>query len=47
MNRPINHPTIVSGSLANPFQYVARESDPETGPHYYGPRYYDPRLAGF
>ena len=30
-----------SGSLTNPFQYTARESDPETGLYYYRARYYD------
>ena len=37
--------TASSGSLTNPFQYTARESDPETGLYYYRARYYDP-LAG-
>ena len=31
-----------SGSLTNPFQYTARESDLETGLYYYRARYYDP-----
>src|SRR5712691_4632004 len=30
-----------SGSLVNPFQYTARESDTETGLYYYRARYYD------
>jgi RHS repeat-associated protein len=30
-----------SGSLVNPFQYTARESDSETGLYYYRARYYD------
>lgn len=34
--------TASSGSLTNPFQYTARESDPETGLYYYRARYYDP-----
>jgi len=34
--------TSSSGSLTNPFQYTARESDPETGLYYYRARYYDP-----
>jgi RHS repeat-associated protein len=42
MNRPINNPTIVSGSLTNSFQYTARENDTETGLYYYRARYYDP-----
>jgi RHS repeat-associated protein len=34
--------TASSGSLVNPFQYTARESDSETGLYYYRARYYDP-----
>ena len=30
-----------TGSLTNPFQYTARESDTETGLYYYRARYYD------
>jgi len=37
--------TASSGSLTNPFQYTAREFDPETGLYYYRARYYDP-IAG-
>ena len=33
--------TASSGSITNPFQYTARESDPETGLYYYRARYYD------
>jgi len=33
--------TAASGSLTNPFQYTARESDAETGLYYYRARYYD------
>src|SRR5712692_10571102 len=33
--------TASSGSLVNPFQYTARESDSETGLYYYRARYYD------
>jgi uncharacterized protein RhaS with RHS repeats len=33
--------TASSGSLTNPFQYTAREFDPETSLYYYRARYYD------
>ncbi len=36
-----------SGSLVNPFQYTARESDSETGLYYYRARYYDPQTGRF
>ncbi|MFZ0413467.1 MAG: RHS repeat-associated core domain-containing protein [Candidatus Acidiferrales bacterium] len=39
--------TASSGSLTNPFQYTARESDPETGLYYYRARYYDPSTGRF
>jgi RHS repeat-associated protein len=39
--------TASSGSLVNPFQYTARESDTETGLYYYRARYYDPSTGRF
>ncbi len=39
--------TTSSGSLTNPFQYTARESDSETGLYYYRARYYDPPAGRF
>jgi RHS repeat-associated protein len=39
--------TASSGSLVNPFQYTARESDTETGLYYYRARYYDPNAGRF
>jgi len=39
--------TASSGSLTNPFQYTAREFDPETNLYYYRARYYDTRAGRF
>jgi RHS repeat-associated protein len=39
--------TSSSGSLTNPFQYTAREFDPETNLYYYRARYYDPSVGRF
>ncbi|MGB7848920.1 MAG: RHS repeat-associated core domain-containing protein [Candidatus Acidiferrum sp.] len=39
--------TNSSGSLTNPFQFTARESDAETGLYYYRARYYDPSTGRF
>jgi RHS repeat-associated protein len=39
--------TASSGSLVNPFQYTARESDTETGLYYYRARYYDESSGRF
>jgi RHS repeat-associated protein len=36
-----------TGSLANPFQYTAREYDSETGQYYYRARYYNPATGRF
>jgi RHS repeat-associated protein len=39
--------TSSSGSLTNPFQYTAREFDPETNLYFYRARYYAPVLGRF
>src|SRR5258708_24625736 len=39
--------TASTGSLVNPFQYTARESDTETGLYYYRARYYDSGAGRF
>lgn len=39
--------TASSGSVANPYQYTAREFDSETGLYYYRARYYDPSIGRF
>jgi RHS repeat-associated protein len=39
--------TASSGSIANRFQYTAREFDPETGLYYYRARYYDSATGRF
>lgn len=39
--------THSTGSLANPFQYTARDFDTETGLYYYRARYYDPSTGRF
>jgi len=39
--------TASTGSLVNPFQYTARESDAETGLYYYRARYYDSNVGRF
>ena len=39
--------TASSGSLTNPFQYTAREFDPETGLYFLRTRYYDPSTGRF
>jgi RHS repeat-associated protein len=39
--------TASTGSLVNPFQYTARESDTETGLYYYRARYYDLSVGRF
>jgi RHS repeat-associated protein len=39
--------TASTGSLVNPFQYTARESDTETGLYYYRARYYDQNAGRF
>jgi RHS repeat-associated protein len=39
--------TASTGTLANPFQYAAREADAETGLYYYRARYYDQNIGRF
>jgi RHS repeat-associated protein len=39
--------TSSSGSLTNPFQYTAREFDPETNLYFYRARYFDPTTGRF
>jgi RHS repeat-associated protein len=39
--------TSSSGSLTNPFQFTARESDPETNLYFYRARYFDPHSGHF
>jgi RHS repeat-associated protein len=39
--------TNFTGTLRNPFQYAARESDPETGLYYNRARYYNPSTGRF
>ena len=39
--------TASTGTLTNPFQYTAREFDPETGIYEYRARYYDQNLGRF
>ncbi len=36
-----------TGGVTNPFQFTAREFDPETGLYYYRARYYDPTVGRF
>jgi len=39
--------TASTGTLTNPFQYTAREFDPETGIYEYRARYYNPQIGRF
>jgi RHS repeat-associated protein len=39
--------TNSTGSIANRFQYTAREFDPETNLYFYRARYYDPNVGRF
>jgi RHS repeat-associated protein len=39
--------TASSGSLTNPFQFTAREFDPETSLYFHRARYYDPNIGRF
>jgi len=41
------NPIGSTGSVVNPFQYTARDYDPETGLRYYRARYYDPQVGRF
>jgi len=36
-----------TGTITNPFQYTAREFDPETGSYFYRARYYDQNIGRF
>lgn len=38
--------TVSSGTLTNPFRYIRREFDQETGIYYYRMRYYDSNRPG-
>ena len=39
--------TTTVGTLANPFQFTGRDSDPETSLYYYRARYYAPQIGRF
>jgi RHS repeat-associated protein len=44
---PFGAPLATTEGVAQPFQFTARQRDPETGLYYYRARYFDPSLGRF